>query len=113
LSDLCDRILAIDKGIALAMVADEKGKIVCEKTRAGEGDIVPREMVLNLGGLWASVIGGIFKQPSAFLGRLEYAVVKYEKATAVGIVHKKEYVAFVTRQKDAQRLVEKVMEKLV
>jgi len=60
---------------------------------------MPREMVLKIGGVWASVVGGIFKQPSEFHGRLEYAIVKNEKLTPIGMVCKKGHVIFIRERK--------------
>jgi len=95
------------------MIVDEQGQIHCEQAKAGEKYIMPREMVLKIGGVWASVVGGIFKQLSEFHGRLEYAIVKNEKLTTIEMASKKRYIIFTTREEDIQPLIKKVKDKLV
>jgi len=113
LSELCNRVLNADKRILFAMIVDEQGQIHCEQAKAGEKYSMPREMVLNIGGVWASVLGGIFKQLSEFHGRFEYVIIKHEKLTTIGMTSKKGYVIFTTREEDVQQLIEKVRDNLV
>jgi hypothetical protein len=113
LSALCNRVLAADKRVLFAMIVDERGKIHCEKAKAGEKYTMPREMILQIGGVWASVVGGIFKQLSEFHGHLEYVIIKNEKLTTIGMGSKQGYVIFTTREKDVQQIIEKVKDKIV
>jgi len=113
LSELCDRVLAADKRIVFTMIIDEQGQIQCEQAKAGEKYSMPREMVLQIGGVWASVVGGIFKQLSEFHGRFEYAIVKNENVTTIGMVSKKGYVIFTTRGEDVKQLIKNMRDNLV
>jgi len=112
LSELCHRVLEADKSILFVMIVDQQGQIHCEQAKAGEKYSMPREMVLKIGGVWASVLGGIFKQLSEFHGRFEYVIVKHEKETTIGVTSKKGYVVFTTREEDVQQLIEKVRHNL-
>jgi len=113
LSELCNRILATDKRVIFAMIVDEQGRIHCEKTRTGEKYSMPRDIVLKVGGVWASVVGGVFRQLSQFHGPFEYAIIKNEKLTTIGMGGKKGYVIFTTKEENPQQLIEKIRKELM
>ena len=64
---LCDKILAMDKRIGLAMVANPDGKIL-ESKMLGTPPM-SKEAVAGFAGSWAAIIQGIALQMETYFGK--------------------------------------------
>jgi hypothetical protein len=67
MSALCDKILAMDKRIGFAMVANLDGEIL--ESRMLGTPLMSKEAVTGFAGSWAAIIQGIAFQMAAETGR--------------------------------------------
>lgn len=111
MKNICKSILDADKSILFAMITDNQGNFQCMDSR-GEY-LMPKELVKQMGGAWSAVVGGIFKQLAQYNGPFEYTIVKYQKATIVGLGVEEKYVVFTVKKDVSEELIEKVRKTLV
>jgi hypothetical protein len=111
MKNICKAVLEVDKEILFAMTVDAHGVIQCMESRAKY--LMPKALVEQIGGAWSAVIGGIFAQLAQYHGPFEYAIVKHQKITTVGIGTTEIYMTFTVEKDVSKELVEKIRKILV
>ena len=96
MSSLCDKILAMDKRIGFAMVANVDGEIV--ESRMLGTPLMSKESVAGFAGSWAAIIQGIALQMERYFGRSEIVSLGYEKLNVHGFKVNDRIVAITTRK---------------
>jgi hypothetical protein len=97
MSALCDKILAMDKRIGFAMVANLDGEIL--ESRMLGTPLMSKEAVAGFAGLWAAIIQGIALQMEKYFGESEIVSLGYEKLN----VHEfrvQDRIVVITARKD-------------
>jgi len=106
MNNICKAILNVDKAIHFAMITDNQGNIQCMKSRGKY--MMPKELVQQIGGAWAAVLGGIFAQLGQYHGPFEHTIVKHQKVTTVGLGTREKYAIFTVEKDIPRELIEKV-----
>ena len=96
MSALCDKILAMDKRIGFAMVANLDGEIL--ESRMLGTPLMSKEVVASFAGSWAAIIQGIALQMERYLGRSEIVSLGYEKLNVHGFKVQDRIVVITTRK---------------
>jgi hypothetical protein len=97
MSALCDRILAMDKRIGFAMVANLDGKIL--ESRMLGTPLMSREAVAGFAGSWAAIIQGIALQMERYFGSSEIISLGHEKLNVHGF-KMQDRIVVITARKD-------------
>jgi len=82
MSALCDKILAMDKRIGFAMVANLDEEIL--ESRMLGTPLMSGEAVAGSAGSWAAIIQGIALQMEKYFGKSEIVSLGYEKLNVHG-----------------------------
>jgi hypothetical protein len=83
MTEICDRILTVDKRIGFVMVVNEKGEIVESRMRGTR--LMPDQDIATYTGIWTNIIQGIAKQMEKFLGPHQFYSLGYDKLTVHGL----------------------------
>jgi len=83
MTEICERILAVDTRIGFVMVVNQTGEIVESVMRGTR--LMPDDHIATYTGLWTSVIQGICKQMEKFLGSHQFYSLGYDKLTVYGV----------------------------
>jgi len=83
MTEICDRILAVDRRIGFVMVVNEKGEIVESRMRGTR--LMPDQDIATYTGIWTNIIQGIAKQMEKFLGSHQFYSLGYDKLTVHGL----------------------------
>lgn len=96
MSALCDKILAMDKRIGFAMVANLDGEIL--ESRMLGAPLMSREAVAGFAGSWAAIIQGIALEMEKYFGKSEIVSLGYEKLNVHGFKIQDRIVVITTRK---------------
>jgi hypothetical protein len=96
MSALCDKILAMDKRIGFAMVANLDGEIL--ESRMLGAPLMSEEAVAGFAGSWAAIIQGIALQMETYFGKSEIVSLGYEKLNVHGFKAQDRIVVITTRK---------------
>jgi hypothetical protein len=96
MSALCDKILAMDKRIGFAMVANVDGEIL--ESRMLGTPLMSKEAVAGFAGSWAAIIQGIALQMETYFGKSEIVSLGYEKLNVHGFKVQDRIVVITTRK---------------
>ncbi|MEA2089168.1 MAG: hypothetical protein U9O89_00185 [Thermoproteota archaeon] len=107
MSGICDWVLAADERIRFCMVTDELGNVKCMKS-VGLYDM-PRSFAERLGDTLAVMVGSTFKELALHHGSFEYAMVKHERFSTVGLRIAERYLVFTVKNKADLELIERVI----
>jgi hypothetical protein len=109
-SALCDKILAMDKRIGFAMVANLDGKIL--ESRMLGTPLMSKEAVAGFAGSWAAIIQGIAVQMETYFGKSETVSLGYEKLNVHGFKAQDRIVVITTRKDAPLEIVLGIMKTL-
>jgi hypothetical protein len=109
-SALCDKILAMDKRIGFAMVANLDGKIL--ESRMLGTPLMSKEAVAGFAGSWAAIIQGIAVQMETYFGKSETVSLGYEKLNVHGFKAQDRIVVITTRKDVPLEIVLGIMKTL-
>ncbi len=96
MSNLSDKILAIDKRIGFVMIVNSEGAIIESKMTGKE--LMPRDKVANLARYWAAIIRGIVLQMEEYFGRSESVTLSYEKLNVHGFPLANKFIVITSRK---------------
>lgn len=97
MSALCDKILAMDRRIGFAMVANLNGEIL--ESRMLGTPLMSKEAVDGFAGSWAAIIQGIVLQMEKYFGKSEIVSLGYEKLNVHGF-RVRDRIVVITARKD-------------
>jgi len=83
MTNICDRILAVDRRIGFVMVVNDKGEIVESIMRGTR--LMTDQNIVAYTGIWTIIIQGIAKEMEKFLGSHQFYSLGYDKLTVHGL----------------------------
>ena len=107
-SKVCDWVLAADEKVQFAMVIDELGNQLCQKSLGLYS--LPNDLAIRLAEMTAVMSGGIFKELAAHHGPFEYMIIKHDRLATVGLRIEEGYLIFVAKEEETPEVVQRVRE---